>query len=119
VVLFRRRNWDCFDVLISDLRSGREEGKEEGLHLRDRGNFHRCADDDDQIDYGGVVLCESVEEAAGKLLAEESNIGLHISVLKHLQESGLVSPSSHQVAEHHSVRRLQSRSDSTSILTCH
>lgn len=65
------RSGQCFDI---------ERGEEGSLHLGDRGNFHGCADDDDQVDYGGIVLCKSVEEAVGKLFAKESDVGLEQSV---------------------------------------
>jgi hypothetical protein len=65
------------------------------------------------------VLCQSVEEAARKFLAEEGNVGLDISVSRQLARTSLILPSSRQVEEHHSVRHLQSRNDSTSILICH
>lgn len=63
----------------AESKSGK--GEEVDVHLGDGGDLHGCADHDDQVDYGGVVLCQSVEEAAGKLLAEESDVGLQQSVM--------------------------------------
>lgn len=62
------------DRSISILRLRKQRKKD--LHLGDRGNLHGCANNDDQVDYGGIVLCKSVEEAVGKFLAEEGNVGL-------------------------------------------
>ena len=102
--------------LVSDLVL-RKEGKE-ALHLGDRGDFHRCANDDDQINYGGIVLCKSVEEAVGQLLAKESNVGLKQSVLRTLARTERNLPSSRQAEEHRSGHHLQNQSGSTLILTC-
>lgn len=72
------------DKPVSVLRL--ENERKESLHLRNRGHFHGCADDDYQVDYSGVVLCQSVEEAIGKLFAEESDVGLNRqSVCEHPQ----------------------------------
>lgn len=102
--------------LVSDLVLNKE-GKE-ALHLGDRGDFHRCANDDDQINYSGIMLCESVEEAVRQLLTEESNVGLEQSVSRTLARTERNSLSSRQAEVHRSGHHLQSRSGSILILTC-
>ena len=62
-------------LLVGDWKLETGRGRKDS-HLGDRSDFHGCADDNDQVDYGSVVLCESIEEAAGKLFAKERNVGL-------------------------------------------
>ena len=105
------------NVLISVLKLRRR--KKEDSHFGDRGDFHGCADDDYQVDYGGVVLCEAIEKAAGKLLAKERDVGLGTLVWVYSRETDLNSPSSRQAEGHRSVHHLQSRSGLILTWTCH
>lgn len=92
------------------------EGKSE--HFRDRSHFHGCADDDYQVDYSGIVLGQSVEEAVGKFFAKESDVWLNKQSVCEYPRIKRDSPSSHQAGEHHNGHHLPNQSGSISTLTC-